>query len=117
MYSVIAGALVNLILNFVLIPKYSMLGASIATIVCEVITLGLILFYSRRIVKAIPGIDLLKIFGASAGMGVVLYFLPGNLLIKVFVGIFVYLGAMITLRGIHKEDLAWLKQIIKVPYE
>jgi O-antigen/teichoic acid export membrane protein len=117
MYSVIAGAIVNLILNFMLIPKYSMLGASIATIVCEVITLGLILFYSRRIVKAIPGIDLLKIFGASACMGVVLYFLPGNLLIKVFVGIFVYLGAMITLLGIHKEDMAWLKQIIKVPYE
>jgi O-antigen/teichoic acid export membrane protein len=117
MYSVIAGAIVNLILNFMLIPKYSMLGASIATMVCEIITLGLILFYSKRIVKAIPGIDLLKIFGASAFMGVVLYFLPGNLLFKVFIGIFVYLGTMITLRGIHREDVAWLKQIVKARYE
>ncbi|MCK4223723.1 MAG: flippase [candidate division Zixibacteria bacterium] len=117
MYSVLAGATVNLTLNLILIPKYSMLGASIATIVCEVITLGLILFYSRRIVKAIPWIDLLKILGASAFMGMVLYFFPGNLLTKVFLGIFVYLAAMIVLRGIKGEDVMWLKRIIKASYE
>jgi len=117
MYSVIAGAIVNLILNIMLIPKYSMLGASIATIVCEVITLGLILFYSRRIVKAIPGIDFLKTLGSSAFMGMVLYFLQGNLLIRVLVGIFVYLGVMIALRGIRGEDLMWLKRIVKASYE
>lgn len=117
MYSVIAGAIVNLIFNFVLIPKYSMLGASIATIVCEIVTLGLILFYSKKIVKAIPGNALLKALGSSTFMGLVLYVLPGNLLIKVFIGILAYLGAMITLRGIHGEDVVWLKQIMRTSYE
>jgi len=68
-------------------------------------------------VKAIPWIDLLKVLGSSSFMGLVLYVFPGNLLIKVLMGIFVYLGAMITLRGIHGEDVIWLKQIMKVPYE
>ena len=94
-----------------------MLGASIATIVCEVVTLGLILFYSRRIVKTIPWIDLLRALGSSAFMGLILLILPGNLLIKVFIGILAYLGAMVTLRGIHREDVVWLKQIMKAPYE
>lgn len=117
MYSVLVGALVNLTLNLILIPKYGMLGASIATIVCEVVTLGLILFYSGKIVKTIPWIDLLKVLGSSSFMGLVLYSLSGNLLIKVFIGIAVYLGAMIILRGIHREDVIWLKQIIRAPHE
>ncbi|MCJ7458548.1 MAG: flippase [candidate division Zixibacteria bacterium] len=117
MYSVLIGAVVNLTLNLILIPKYSMLGASIATIVCEVVTLGLILFYSGRIVKSIPWIDLLKVLGSSSLMGLVLYSLSGNLLIKVFIGMAVYLGAMIILRGIHREDVIWLKQIIRAPHE
>jgi O-antigen/teichoic acid export membrane protein len=117
MYSVIAGAIVNLILNFMLIPKYSMLGASVATMVCEVITLGLILFYSRRIVKAIPETDLLKTLGSSTFMGLVIYVLPVSLLIKVFIGVLAYLGAMITLTGIRREDIVWLKQIVKASYE
>ena len=117
MYSVLAGAVVNLTLNLILIPKYGMLGASIATIVCEVITLGLILFYSGRIVKSIPWIDLLKVLGSSSLMGLVLYSLSVNLPIKVFIGIAVYLGAMIILRGIHKEDVIWLKQIIRASHE
>lgn len=116
MYSVLIGAAVNLTLNLMLIPKYSMLGASIATIVCEVVTLGLILFYSGRIVKSIPWIDLSKVIGSSSLMGLVLYSLSGNLLIKVFIGIAVYLGAMIILRGIHREDVIWLKQIIRAPH-
>jgi len=117
MYSVIAGATVNLILNFMLIPKYSMLGASIATIACEIVTLGLILFYSKKIVKAIPGNALLKTLGSSTFMGLVLYVLPGNLLIKVLIGILAYLCAMITLRGVHREDVVWLKQIMKAHNE
>ncbi|MDH4222571.1 MAG: flippase [candidate division Zixibacteria bacterium] len=117
MYSVLTGAVVNLTLNLILIPKYSMLGASIATIVSEVITLGLILYYSRRIVKSIPWIDLLKVLGSSFFMGLVLYSFSGNLIIKVFIGIVVYLGAMIILGGIHKEDVKWLKQIIKAQRE
>ena len=117
MYSVLVGAIINLTLNLILIPKYSMFGASIATIICEVIVLGLILFYSRRIVEAFPGTDLLKVFGASSLMGIVLYFFPGSLLIKIFMGVLVYLSAMITLRGINRKDVVWLKQSMKALYE
>lgn len=45
--SVVGGALVNLILNFVLIPKYGAMGATIATVIAEFIACVL-QFYSLR---------------------------------------------------------------------
>ncbi len=114
MYSVLAGALTNLVLNFALIPKYGMLGAGVATITCEVVVLGFILFYSMRVIRVFPGIFLLKALGASIIMGVVLHLFHVGLAIKLLAGTSIYLAAMIALRGITGEDLGWLKQNLKV---
>lgn len=117
MYSVLAGAIVNLILNFLLIPKYDMLGASIATITCETITLALILFYSRRIVRAVPGAHLLRTLSASAAMGMVLYFVPLNLWLKILVGLVTYLLIMITIKGIKAEDIISFQKILRASHD
>jgi O-antigen/teichoic acid export membrane protein len=114
MYSVLAGALTNLVLNFALIPKYGMLGAGIATITCEVVVLGFILFYSMRVIRVFPGTFLLKALGASVIMGVVLHLFQVGLAIRLLAGISIYLAAMVTLRGITGKDIGWLKQNIKV---
>jgi O-antigen/teichoic acid export membrane protein len=47
LFSVAAGAGVNIILNIVLIPKYSYLGAAVATIFAQAVA-GLIAFYYAR---------------------------------------------------------------------
>jgi O-antigen/teichoic acid export membrane protein len=117
MYSVLAGALINLALNFALIPKYGMIGAGIATITCEVVVLVLILFYSMKVVNIFPGIHLLKVCGASVFMGLVVFLLQGGLPLRIFVGILVYLIGIVSLGGIRKEDLAWAKQIMKAPHD
>jgi O-antigen/teichoic acid export membrane protein len=114
LYSASAGTATNLILNLILIPKYGMVGAGVATVACEVVVLGLILFYSRRVVKALPWAHLLKVFGASSFMGVSLYLLDGSLPLKILAGASVYLAAMIALRGVTRKDVEWLRQITKV---
>lgn len=47
----VIGALVNLIINFVLIPKYSFYGACIGTIVAEFIVMFIQLIYVKKIFK------------------------------------------------------------------
>ncbi len=111
LYSVSAGAVANLTLNFVLIPRYGMLGAGIATITCEVIVLALILFYSRRVVIAFATGHLAKALSASAVMGAALCLIRGGLASKLLMGIMIYAAAMTLLRGVTAEDVGLLKQL------
>lgn len=50
-YSVCSGALINFILNILLICKYNAIGAAIATVFAELIVLIIQLIYSWRIIK------------------------------------------------------------------
>ncbi len=113
MYSVSIGALINLVLNFILIPKYSLLGASIATMICEITVLNLILFYSKGLVK-VPLVEyLVKGFASSFLMVLTLYLLPFNLFIKILTGVILYFIWMFILRGITREDMRIAFKILK----
>lgn len=46
--SVIVGAVVNLILNFILIPKFMSIGAAIGTVIAEMAVTGIQLYYVRK---------------------------------------------------------------------
>lgn len=46
--SVIAGAVINLILNFIFIPKLMSIGAAIGTIIAEMTVTGIQLYYIRK---------------------------------------------------------------------
>lgn len=44
----VAGALINIILNFILIPKYSLYGAAVTTVITNIIVLLAIVFFTRK---------------------------------------------------------------------
>lgn len=113
MYTVVMGVIVNLILNFLLIPRYSLLGASIATIICELVVLNLILFYSRKLVKVTLFKYLAKGFISSFLMVLILYFLPFNLFPKILIGVILYFIWMFMLKGITREDARVAFQILR----
>lgn len=58
--SVTAGAVINLALNLVLIPAYGMMGATVTTIVAEVVVLSLLVIFATRTIAPvallIPGL-------------------------------------------------------------
>ena len=118
--TIVAGAcaLLNIVLNLILIPKYSYIGASIATVTTEFTALAILFIWSSRIGYGIPGkkiIDtLVKTLAASAVMGVFISILR-DLTIWVLVPLsaLLYFLMLFIIRGIDGEDRFLLKQIIR----
>ena len=53
LYSEIAGAVVNIVINIILIPKFGACGAAIGTVLAEIMVFLVQLYYSRDIVGSI----------------------------------------------------------------
>ena len=111
----LVAALVNVGLNLVLIPHFSVYGASIATVISEIVILVLEL-YAIHIINQLPDkhilVDIMKILICSIIMSIVLYILNLSLLLAVPVGIIVYFVAIILMRFFDNQDIMIFKQII-----
>ncbi|KKI00363.1 hypothetical protein EO95_13895 [Methanosarcina sp. 1.H.T.1A.1] len=108
---------VNIILNLLLIPKFSYIGASVATVITEFILVGSIFIYSYKSGYGIPGKKLIRIISkitvSSIIMGVfVWYFVNLNLLLLVSLAIPLYFGVLYMLRDRgYILELKQMKQI------
>ena len=109
---------VNVILNLFLIPKFSYIGASVATVITEFILVGSVFIFAYKIGYGIQGKKVVKniskIIIASLIMGAFIwYFKSLNLLVLVLLAALLYLGTIYVIKGINKEDVQLFKQIIK----
>ena len=108
-------ALANVLMNLLLIPKFSYIGASVATVVTEAI--GFILQY-YFISKHLYQIQLHKYIAiplvATLAMSYVIFELKQlNLFVLVLIAITVYLTILHELRAFPKEDVDLLTNILK----
>lgn len=101
--SVVGGAVVNVILNFIFIPKFDAMGASVATVISEVAVTGIQIYYARKYidVKACfkPAFRYI-VYGAVMGLAVygIGKLLPAatlSICIMVMVGVVVYAAELI----------------------
>ena len=106
----------NIILNLLIIPLFSYIGASITTVITEftIVTLVLIFAYktgySVQIREFLTNIS--KVIIASLIMGVFIWKLRSlNLLILVLLSTLLYIGILYIIGGINKEDIELLKQV------
>ncbi len=110
------AAVLNVGLNLLLIPKYSYVGAGIATVMSEfLITLSVIVLASRTQYKiqslAIIN-QLLRLSASGLAMGVfIVYFSAMNFISLVIFSIVIYLGVLYLVGGLNKKDLILIKQI------
>ena len=108
----------NIILNLFLIPRYSYIGASIATLVTEILLVGYIIFASYRLgygigTKVVLS-DLSKVLFASLIMSIFLiYFKELNLFILLIAGTVVYLIILYLIKGVDEDDILLIKEIFK----
>jgi len=114
----IGCVIINIILNFLLIPKFSYVGASIATVITEFILVGSIFIFTYKFGYGIQGKKVVKniskIIIASLIMGVFIwYFKSLNLFILIILTILFYLIMMYIIKGITHEDMMIFKRIIK----
>lgn len=109
----------NILMNLVLIPKFSYVGASISTVLTEIILVGGIIGVNYKIGYGIPAKDifgdLLKvIFAASIMGGFIFYFKGLNLLLLIISSALIYLIILYLIKGVNEEDKYLFKRIIKI---
>lgn len=111
----IVAAIFNVCLNLFLIPRYSYIGASIATVVSEILVLFLELYTLRKL-SLLPGKHLLfdvgKICLCSIILGIILYIFKLNMWVAIPVGIVVYLILLYLTKSFDDGDKYIVKQII-----
>lgn len=109
------AAVFNVILNLILIPKYSVYGAAVATVASEILIL-LLQFYMIRKINQLPDrhfvYDVFRISVASGALGVVLHVLNLNMWLAIPVSIVVYFAVIFLVKTIDQEDKLIIKQII-----
>ncbi|MCX6821941.1 MAG: flippase [Candidatus Aenigmarchaeota archaeon] len=115
--AIIAGlaALINVVLNLILIPSFSYVGSAFATILAETFLL-VSYFYiaSRHFHKLSIYKVAAKPLAACIGMTLCIYLLHDlNLFILIALGIFIYFGIFILLKGFSKEDIDSFKRLIR----
>lgn len=115
---VTSGAVVNVLGNLVLIPRYNILGAAIATLLAYlVMTIFALTAARKQFSFSFDLIFLLKALIASVVMGVTLWFFPADASLKTLLliplGIVIYLGILFIIGGvpdqIQEKVIAWLK--------
>jgi len=109
-------ALLNIILNLMLIPKYSYIGAAVATLITDFAVFALIFVWSLKIGYSIPNKQIIevisKVISASLLMGVfVEYFRDQNLFILVFTTIIIYFGLILLIKCFDKDDIRLFKKL------
>ena len=109
------AALFNVVLNLILIPNYDVFGASVATVLSEILIFVLELYVLSKI-NQLPDkhliLDILKIIIASGLLGIFLYYANLSLLVAIPVSIIVYLVLILILRIPDDEDRLIAKQIL-----
>lgn len=113
------AALVNLILNLLLIPIFGILGSAIATLIAYSIPFVVLTYFSFRFIKLeLKYISFAKIILASLPIIFIYKLLEPtsilNILIFVLISIVLYLILTILLKVFNKEELSLIKALFKL---
>lgn len=108
--------IINIIVNLILIPRYSYVGASVATLITEIVLVGYIIYISYRLGYGISRKIVLKDLGRILTSTIVMslfiaYFINLNLFILIGAGIVVYFIALYIVRGIDDVDLELVRKM------
>ena len=93
----IAGAVTNVILNLLLIPKYSLYGAAVATVITNLLILLIIIFYAKKFTFIqLPNLKIFFTFLTSAIASSFMYLvIKQSLIYNINIFFLVILGAAI----------------------
>lgn len=115
---VLLGALLNIILNVVLIPVIGILGAAVSTICAYALLALIILLWARKeIGYSINGFFLSKIIIVSILMYLVLQMFPLNtildLILVIIIGLFIYSIGVILIQAFSEEEKKFIITFLK----
>ena len=105
----------NMILSFILIPRYGIAGAAFATTISTCL-LMIITMYDLTKITSIhaPYLDMIKMFIASFVMIGIMYVVPQNILgmiIGGIIGSILYLAIVVFTKAIKRDDVVFIEHI------
>lgn len=108
------GLLLNIILNIILIPKYSYAGAAVSIFIAELIVAILASFCAYKLLSFKHSlVPYLKVLVSSFIMGVTVYYLRNiNLFFIVMIGMVEYYLILHLIRGITIQDREAIKNVL-----
>ena len=112
---VLAGnCVVNIVLNLVLIPKLSLYGAAISTVVSELFYFaGYFFIISRNFGIISLSSVLAKPILASLIMGIFLFYFDYNIFLSIPMGVLVYVLSMFLMKAADDEEIKMVKSVLK----
>ncbi len=113
-----SNALFNVVLTLILIPNFSFVGASIATVLTEGLGFSLLFYYiSRHYFKVSLNYYILKPILSGIVLGIFVYIIKTQLnwILAGIIGLFIYLIVIYVMKIINNEDINLLKEIL--PFE
>ena len=110
--SVLIGLITNFIFNWILITRYSSVGASIATIISETIVVAVQLYFVRKDIHVKELIKLsrryivssLVMYGACCLVKKVVMYGVASIILQIIVGGIVYMGMLMLIHGMKKKS-------------
>lgn len=108
-------AAINVILNLILIPRFSYIGAGIATIATETVLLGLYFYFlSKYLCRLSLQKIIIRPLVACVTMAIFIYFCNGiNLTLLILSAAVVYFAMLCITKSISSEDIGFIKKILK----
>lgn len=110
------GAVVNVMLNLILIPRYGIVGASIATLISHSLTAGLIIGHilpATRVYNIAGCKAMLRPLAASVVMGAYVYYVRFHLALAIMGGAIIFFLTMLLIQGIDRQDIQLAKAIFR----
>ncbi len=110
------GAVVNVTLNLILIPRYGIVGASIATLISYILSAGLIIGHllpATRKYNVVGCQAMLKPLVASIVMGIYVYYMRSHLALAIIGGAIIFILTMFPIRGINRQDIQFAKAVFR----
>ncbi|OWT32395.1 O-antigen and teichoic acid export protein [Methanobrevibacter sp. 87.7] len=109
MIALILGVIIQFVLSMFMVLWWNINGAALATSISTAFIMIVCIVYTHKVSHVkFETVDFLKILFASLVMGAICMFIPKNLIgmiIGFIVGIFVYIGALVAVKGLKKGDL------------
>jgi len=109
--------LFNLVLNLILIPKFSYIGASVATVLTEIISVSFMIFTCYKLGYGIPYKQVINtlskvLFATLIMSALIWYFRDLNLFLLIIMSTLLYFAVLYLVKGIDDADRVIIKQII-----
>lgn len=110
-------AILNIILNIIMVPYLGIFGASIATLICYIMAFAVTVYHSRKYAKLpFDYKAIAKIIVASVIMGIFVEIAHPtglvNIIIVVVIAVVIYFAALFLIKGINKKEINLFKEML-----